>query len=171
MEGRRTETGHFWRIWIPEKLDFGIIDKGFGGKVSVGRLSIALFYGFACETLSLLEGFNIQGFADLATRVSKPKGCENRPQRAGLLSRRSGLQTLPRKSVHPRLESLQTPSSQGSDSPTLGLQLGAQVCPQHLRVGRPHTRCLHVRTLTSPSARWLQRGTQVGARGLPNAQA
>jgi hypothetical protein len=66
MEGRRTDTGHFWRIWIPEKLDFGIIDKGFGGKVSVGRLSIALFFGFACETLSLLEGFNFQGIVDKA---------------------------------------------------------------------------------------------------------
>ena len=65
MEGRTTEMGHLWLIWIPEKLDFGIIDKGFGGKVSVGRLSIALSLGSPAR-LSLLKAFHFQGIVDKA---------------------------------------------------------------------------------------------------------
>jgi len=64
--------------------------------------------------------------------------------RTGLLARRSGLQTLPRESADPRLAgcrpflvNLQTPGS---------------------RLGKPRAMCLHARTSTSPSARWLQLG-------------
>ena len=58
MEGARTEMGHLWRIWMAGKLDSGIKYMGFGGKLTLPRLSISLFFSLgSLVRLALLKGF------------------------------------------------------------------------------------------------------------------
>ncbi|KAJ6996552.1 hypothetical protein NC653_013222 [Populus alba x Populus x berolinensis] len=58
MEGARTEMGHLWRIWMAGKLDSGIKHMGFGGKLTVPRLSISLFFSLgSLVRLASLKGF------------------------------------------------------------------------------------------------------------------
>ena len=82
-------------------------------------------------------------------------------QCASLLARHLGLQTLLHGSAHPRLAGLglQTQARSAAPPLALGLQPGAQVCPQRPRLARPRTRYLLPRavarrTLSSPTP-WL----------------
>ena len=90
------------------------------------------------------QSFFFAGSVDSAARVSKLKGCENRPRRPDLHTmRRSTGQALGAADFASRVC---RPQARGAADPlALGLQPSAQVFPQGPRLGRPRTRCLNAR--------------------------